>query len=90
MEMKLCRTSREILVVSLVMGSILLTAMIACGAGKCMDIFLMGVVFSVVAALYTASHAQVNVLARVGIASAGVITPFLSAALIVKLWCMCF
>lgn len=90
MNMKLCRTSREILIVSLITGGVLLAAMISCGAGKCSDIFLMGIVFSAVAALYVASHTQVNVLARMGIASVGVITPFLSAVLLVKLWCTCF
>lgn len=90
MKMKLCRTSREILIVSLITGVTLLTAMLSCGAGKCIEIFFLGVVFSVIAALYTVSHAQMNVLARMGIASTGVILPFLSAALMMQLWCMCF
>lgn len=90
MKMTLCRTSKEILVASLVTGGILLAAMLCCGTGKCTDIFFLGVLFSLVAALYTASHVQVNVLTRVGIASVGVITPFLSAALVAKLWYTCF
>lgn len=90
MEMKLCRTSKEILVASIATGGVLLVAMLCSGDAKCIDIFLMGVVFAVVAAFYVASHAQVNVVARMGIASAGVIAPFLFAGLAAQLWCMCF